>query len=100
MVVTRSQAGMSNNNTSGPSTAALSIRKFDGKNFVVWKSQVEAYLMVKDCFDAVKYPPPVAAGATPGTSSKKSDDSVRAKSSRLGREEQLCQGRVTAVIGR
>ena len=39
---------MSNQNLS-----QMSVRKFDGKNFLVWKAQMEAYLTIKECMDVV-----------------------------------------------
>lgn len=44
----------------------FSIRKFDGRNFAVWKSQIQAYLVVKDVWDAIDKDPPAGShsGAT------------------------------------
>ena len=38
---------------------ALSIRKFEGKNFVVWKAQVMAYLTLKECETALTISRPI-----------------------------------------
>lgn len=32
----------------------FTVRKFDGKNFGVWKSQIEAVLTIKDCLDGIR----------------------------------------------
>jgi hypothetical protein len=43
-------------------TKAFAIRKFDGKNFIAWKSQILAYLQIKDCHDAIYMDQAVAPG--------------------------------------
>lgn len=48
----------------------LSIRKFDGKNFMVWKTQVQAYMKVKDCDWAIQSFKP-NAGLLPGDAEAK-----------------------------
>lgn len=55
MVSTRSQTAAGVPSVSGN---PFSIRKFDGSNFVVWKAQVEAYMRVKECWQALSLPRP------------------------------------------
>lgn len=68
MVQTRQQAkeeaaqqskNMSSNNQSSIGHSALTLRKYDGKNFSVWKSQLEAYMQVKECIDVLYTTRPV-----------------------------------------
>lgn len=58
MVQTRSQTSAqvsSSNNPPGTvmSGNPFSVRKFDGRNFAVWKAQIETYLLIKDYYEAV-----------------------------------------------
>lgn len=39
--------------TSSSSDNVFSIRKFDGHNFLVWMCQIEAYVRVKECYEAI-----------------------------------------------
>lgn len=72
MVLTRSQSKARETTMSQASsnTGNLSIRKFDGKNFIIWKSQIQAYMRIKDCEDALTSIRPVA-GFLPGDAESK-----------------------------